>query len=464
MLKARTEALQNRQNMIVLKTRLFELKYYTGVFDTILEQASIFAIFSIEAVVSIHWDSFTDFNEGAREIMLSTVVLAFGFGILTVLCCIWAVASGPGMALRGLEGSVISALEGMHEQRNLIRNSFVCCLVLYMTDYVAYVWIFEGPSVATICTLITFGSAFSWWHYCSRIYNRFRYAKTTALVDERRDQLQRKGKDLGRSSHIRSLAMTMRQMRNRSSMHMGPLMQSLRSADGVANMKYFFGYVHRRALKSVYVKETDRRAKRVAVASGLQGSWQRFYAVLLNDEMELYDTKEGFLAGEPPVSARSLQTEDFAIEALPPLTALRQHLILGEVEERYGYMAHRKLKKEMPLRAAEDAVCDDMSSTASVWEHTQTAPSAEEISASVVPEFGAHGRFEGGHYKGESTVTTKEGVEQVTHNGAQRQVRFTFLLLPGDRMQIAFLFRCESELDYKGWEAAFASSKRAKVL
>ena len=47
--------------------RLRELEYYRKIFDTILAQASIFAVFAMEAGVSIHWDWFVDMHPYTRE-------------------------------------------------------------------------------------------------------------------------------------------------------------------------------------------------------------------------------------------------------------------------------------------------------------------------------------------------------------------------------------------------------------
>ena len=99
-----------------------ELNYYTNNALTVGTQAALLAGFAFTGIIEAPWDFFQDMNVPypVRALCVISTLLGMIFEILAIVKSVQISILGPGLALRGSEGSMTRALSVMrHEQRRL---------------------------------------------------------------------------------------------------------------------------------------------------------------------------------------------------------------------------------------------------------------------------------------------------------------------------------------------------------
>jgi len=182
MLKAETDALLQSQNIGVLQTRQAELEYFVSVFNSIGTQAALIAGFSISSLTGIDLTGQPLDAAKALYFLLSTFTLCFSSHC--ILTTVFTVVCGPGLALRGPPGSMVRAVDGMLAERDQIFNAFVYSIATFAGATAATFWVIMENTIALVCTVLIVIASAMWYHYCLRIYNRFKYSDATKLIDE----------------------------------------------------------------------------------------------------------------------------------------------------------------------------------------------------------------------------------------------------------------------------------------
>ena len=99
-----------------------ELNYYTNNALTVGTQAALLAGFAFTGIIEAPWDYFNDIPvpPSLQAFCIISQVLGMLFEILAIVKSVQISILGPGLALRGSEGSMTRALSVMrHEQRRL---------------------------------------------------------------------------------------------------------------------------------------------------------------------------------------------------------------------------------------------------------------------------------------------------------------------------------------------------------
>ena len=99
-----------------------ELNYYTANANTVGTQAALLAGFAFTGIIEAPWDHFEEQNVAypVRAMCVMSTLLGMLFELLAIVKSVQISILGPGLALRGSEGSMTRALSVMrHEQRRL---------------------------------------------------------------------------------------------------------------------------------------------------------------------------------------------------------------------------------------------------------------------------------------------------------------------------------------------------------
>lgn len=81
---------------------------------------------------------------------------------------------GTGLALRGPSGSMVRAVEGMIKEQDAIVVSLIATVVFYQFLMMGALYQLAYEEAGICCAIILFGGIYVWYHYCLRIYNRFK--------------------------------------------------------------------------------------------------------------------------------------------------------------------------------------------------------------------------------------------------------------------------------------------------
>lgn len=95
--------------------------------------------------------------------------------IHSLLCSVFISVYGQGLALRGPVGSMVRAVNGMVIEQFNVLVSFVISIVAFAFGNIGMYYCMFNRKGAVICSSITLAGLVIWYHYCLRIYNRFKF-------------------------------------------------------------------------------------------------------------------------------------------------------------------------------------------------------------------------------------------------------------------------------------------------
>ena len=142
-----------RADTLVIRDK--ELTIFSQNLATLATLSSFFTALSFTGFTMVPvWHNVIDDdeeeNERRRALILGEVFfylfisLSIGFNMLTLCISIWAMIFGPGLALRGPEGSMARAVDGMYVERKWALRSYGAGLVCLMIASTTLGWLKFG--------------------------------------------------------------------------------------------------------------------------------------------------------------------------------------------------------------------------------------------------------------------------------------------------------------------------------
>ncbi|KAL1512188.1 hypothetical protein AB1Y20_005453 [Prymnesium parvum] len=172
MLYADKNALRTSLKVNMLRIRERELSYYTNNCLSISTSAALLAGFA--------WYGLTEvpFNEKAnvytQTLYLVVTTLIMGLELLTVVNATLCAILGPGLALRGPDGSMHDAVTGMMIHYRFTLACFTGGIIFFMISALLYAWMQFNAELAVPMTLVIIYFLVKIYGYFWRIYNRFK--------------------------------------------------------------------------------------------------------------------------------------------------------------------------------------------------------------------------------------------------------------------------------------------------
>ena len=149
MLSAEHYSLEHSAVKKLLDTRQREVTYMTDRLNSVGVQASVTAGFVITVLVGVgRIDAINEENE--HYVLPVTVYLFWGSSAASIACCVHCILNalfcniwGPGLALRGPEGSVSKAFFIMLQERHHIVGAFVGAIFFFVFQIICGFWILD---------------------------------------------------------------------------------------------------------------------------------------------------------------------------------------------------------------------------------------------------------------------------------------------------------------------------------
>jgi hypothetical protein len=173
MIAADKEALQTTLKQQALQIQEKELSYYTNNFNSLSTSSSLIAGFSFGALASTS-DAGGSF---IAAFFYVCTTLSFGFNLLVVINCTFVTMWGPGMALRGPDGSMQKAVEGMQAQRTHTFIFFALGLVFLNLGLIGISWVNAVWYNALLVTFISMYFLQLFGSYTKQIWSRFKLVR-----------------------------------------------------------------------------------------------------------------------------------------------------------------------------------------------------------------------------------------------------------------------------------------------
>lgn len=137
-----------KKNATELKGK--ELALHKGNFEAVGTQAAVLSGFAVVMVVEFHMPEEVHPVLQSIFYICATVTLVANLRCVSMTTCITVL--GTGLALRGPDGSMVRAVEGMYKQRGMVFRSFAVGILSCCLSVIAVAWIKMAIVPASICT------------------------------------------------------------------------------------------------------------------------------------------------------------------------------------------------------------------------------------------------------------------------------------------------------------------------
>jgi hypothetical protein len=174
MLYADKQALETGLKVSLLQIRERELNLYVKCFRNIGTMAGVFAGFALQGACLSSYFFPPDSSEGMRMAYLVTTTIAMDLNVAALFAATSCAALGPGLALRGPNGSMDRAVEGLALEYRLTFLAFFLGVFALYASAAIYVVILMDRLVMALLLLIIALSVRYTISACGRIYTKFR--------------------------------------------------------------------------------------------------------------------------------------------------------------------------------------------------------------------------------------------------------------------------------------------------
>ena len=173
MLLADKCALERNLKVNLLSIREKELNYYTQNCLSVGTQAALLAGFAYQGLTQVAIPHERAYLLKLAYILVTTVAMCLE--LIAVLNTTLLSMMGPGLALRGPDGSMGPAVDGMMTEYRTAYSCFVLGLICFHFSAALFSWlIYVHWAVSTVVTLTIFFSLSVLLRYAKRVYIRFR--------------------------------------------------------------------------------------------------------------------------------------------------------------------------------------------------------------------------------------------------------------------------------------------------
>jgi hypothetical protein len=154
MIAADRQELESRLKQLTLQIREKEVNVFTENFAVISTQSAFLTGLGFSGLTMVPaWarsDAATPLV--AQDLFYSLVSISIGFNILTLAISSWCMIFGPGLAIRGPDGSMSRAVNGMYHERKWALRFFWSGLIFIMLSGIALGWLKFRIEVAIVIT------------------------------------------------------------------------------------------------------------------------------------------------------------------------------------------------------------------------------------------------------------------------------------------------------------------------
>jgi hypothetical protein len=181
MLAADRSLLEVNLRQSAIKLREKELNLYADNFSAMATQAAVLAGFTTTCLIEISIPVET--NLFAKNFLYISAITSICSNITCVSLSTIVIIWGSGKALRGKEGSMDEAVDGMSKERSKIFNSFAVGLAGNLLTVMAVCAIVMKPPLSYLAMLIVLYTAVMIAYNAQRIQSKFQLIDTVVLDD-----------------------------------------------------------------------------------------------------------------------------------------------------------------------------------------------------------------------------------------------------------------------------------------
>ena len=172
MLYADKRALETNLKVSLLAIREKELNFYTTNCLAVGTQSALLAGFAYSGLTQVAFPHEAPYMIKLLYLLVTTT--AMGFELIAVMNTTLLSMVGPGLALRGPDGSMDPAVEGMMEEYHHAYLNFVLGLIFFHFSAALFGWLTFDWVVSSFTSLVVLMSLWLLMRYAMRVHSRFR--------------------------------------------------------------------------------------------------------------------------------------------------------------------------------------------------------------------------------------------------------------------------------------------------
>lgn len=175
-----------KQQATALKEKEFNLHHSNLM--TVGTQAAVLASLDVTMFIEFQpphnseWGTSTLIPRVLKFFYYVFITSAFCANILVVSQTTMLSLLGSSLALRGPDGSMITATDGLYEERRTVFFAFATGLICTVVSVVLVVWIMLSPESAMVCMSVTIFTGFQIYTQYMRVLNRFNFDESETVT------------------------------------------------------------------------------------------------------------------------------------------------------------------------------------------------------------------------------------------------------------------------------------------
>ena len=179
MIAADRAELESRLKQLTLQIREKEVTVFTENFAVLSTQAAFLCGLGFSGLTMVpSWQGKHEPKTAMLLAFYSLASVSIGFNILTMAISSWCMIFGPGLAIRGPDGSMSRAVAGMYQERKWALRFFWLGIVFIILSGIALGWVKFDPYISAAMTVIFLGFLSFMVYYMTRVTRpRFRFPK-----------------------------------------------------------------------------------------------------------------------------------------------------------------------------------------------------------------------------------------------------------------------------------------------
>ena len=162
--------LQSNVKQRSIELREKELKLFNTNFSAVGTQAAIMAGFTLTSFVEI---DLPPEKQIAKTLLHFFVTVSICINFVTVAMVTFVTVWGGGKALRGQDGSMDTAVDGMNNERAFIFTSFGVGVLATLGCLFSAAWVLMEPEIAAVASCLVLGTVYLVVSEARRIHQRF---------------------------------------------------------------------------------------------------------------------------------------------------------------------------------------------------------------------------------------------------------------------------------------------------
>ena len=178
MIKAKQEQVIQQTNAGTVDLRIQELRFYCNFYLNFGAQGTLVLCYVLGTITQVPLEG-PEHHPVFSNMYALTTAVCVAFAAHVMFVSLYTYVYGYQLALRGIRGSVLRAIDGLSTERTSVFRAYSLMVVFFVFVNCGAFWSLMNKKNAMICSFIALGGGILWFRYCMKVYNEFKLGDNT---------------------------------------------------------------------------------------------------------------------------------------------------------------------------------------------------------------------------------------------------------------------------------------------